>query len=61
MMGQVDIRRLFDILYEYQELAPEIALKILERILEILREMEDGCGENGFKMIKESVVKDHEM
>ena len=52
-MGQVDIRRLFEILYECQELAPEIARRILGRILEILREWKDECGETCFEMTNE--------
>ena len=45
MMGQADIRRLFEILLEYQELSPEAAKAILERILMILQEWKDRCSE----------------
>ena len=60
-MGQADIRRLFEILYECQELAPEIARAVLARILKILQEWRDECGGNRFEMTGKGGNGDDEM
>lgn len=57
MMDELDIGRLFEILMEYQALSPWIARAVLERILEILGEL-DGRGEGCVGSTEESRWKE---
>ena len=57
MMDELDIRRLFEILMEYQALSPWIARAVLKRILEILGEL-DGRGEGRVGSTEESRWKE---
>ena len=54
MMGQTDIGRLFEILMKYQELSPEIARRVLERILMILQGWHEEGGEDRLNKTEES-------
>ena len=57
MMDELDIRRLFEILMEYQALSPWIARAVLERILAVLGEL-DGRGEGSVGSMEESRWKE---